>query len=119
VVQETLTLEVNKIVFLSPIGQQFTRLPPLFTCLLVGAAMLLLVILLAAERRTELGMSRALGLRRSHAAQPNHVSVLGMAWHRFGIFDFSCIRHSHAWHSRIRNHGALFSILSSVNSGLI
>lgn len=72
VVQETLTLEVNKIVFLSPAGQQFTWLPPLFTCLLVGAGMLLLallVILLAAERRAELGMGRALGLRRSHLVQ--------------------------------------------------
>ncbi len=72
VVQETRTLEVNKIVFLSPAGQQFTWLPPLFTCLLVGAGMLLLallVILLAAERRAELGMSRALGLRRSHLVQ--------------------------------------------------
>jgi putative ABC transport system permease protein len=72
VVQETRALEVNKIVFLSPAGQQFTWLPPLFTCLLVGAGMLLLallVILLAAERRAELGMSRALGLRRSHLVQ--------------------------------------------------
>ena len=72
VVQETLTLEINKVVFLSPAGQQFTWLPPLFTCLLVGAAMLLLallVILLVAERRAELGMSRALGLRRSHLVQ--------------------------------------------------
>ena len=65
-------LQVNKLVFLSPIGQQFSWLPPLFTWLLVGAGMLLLallVILLAAERRTELGMSRALGLRRSHLVQ--------------------------------------------------
>ncbi|GCE20111.1 ABC transporter permease [Dictyobacter kobayashii] len=46
VVQETRTLEINKIVFLSPIGQQFTWLPPLFTCLLVGAAMLLLALLI-------------------------------------------------------------------------
>ncbi|HEY0755999.1 MAG TPA: FtsX-like permease family protein [Ktedonobacteraceae bacterium] len=72
VVQETLTLEVNKIVFLSPTGQQFTWLPPLFTCLLVGISMLLLallVIFLAAERRVELGMSRALGLSRSHLVQ--------------------------------------------------
>jgi ABC-type antimicrobial peptide transport system permease subunit len=72
VVQEALTLEVNKIVFLSPTGQQFTWLPPLFTCLLVGTGMLLLallVILLATERRAELGMSRALGLRRSHLVQ--------------------------------------------------
>ncbi|GCE05920.1 ABC transporter permease [Dictyobacter aurantiacus] len=72
VVQETQTLAVNKIVFLSPVGQQFTWLPPLFTCLLVGTGMLLLallVILLAAERRAELGMSRALGLYRSHLVQ--------------------------------------------------
>ena len=65
-------LQVNKLVFLSPIGQQFSWLPPLFTWLLVGAGMLLLallVILLTAERRTELGMSRALGLRRSHLVQ--------------------------------------------------
>jgi putative ABC transport system permease protein len=72
VVEETMGLEINKLVFLSPAGQQFTWLPPLFTCLLVGAGMLLLallMILLAAERRTELGMSRALGLRRSHLVQ--------------------------------------------------
>ena len=65
-------LQMNKLVFLSPIGQQFSWLPPLFTWLLVGAGMLLLVllvILLTAERRTELGMSRALGLRRSHLVQ--------------------------------------------------
>jgi putative ABC transport system permease protein len=72
VVEETIGLDINKLVFLSPTGQQFTWLPPLFTCLLVGAGMLLLallMILLAAERRTELGMSRALGLRRSHLVQ--------------------------------------------------
>ncbi len=72
VVEETIGLDINKLVFLSPAGQQFTWLPPLFTCLLVGAGMLLLallMILLAAERRTELGMSRALGLRRSHLVQ--------------------------------------------------
>ncbi len=65
-------LQMNKLVFLSPIGQQFSWLPQLFTWLLVGAGMLLLVllvILLTAERRTELGMSRALGLRRSHLVQ--------------------------------------------------
>ena len=65
-------LQVNKLVFLSPIGQQFSWLPPLFTWLLVGAGMLLLVlmvILLMEERRTELGISRALGLRRSHLVQ--------------------------------------------------
>ena len=72
VVAETIGLDINKLVFLSPTGQQFTWLPPLFTCLLVGAGMLLLallLILLAAERRAELGMSRALGLRRSHLVQ--------------------------------------------------
>src|SRR5713226_2481898 len=72
VLEETIGLDINKLVFLSPAGQQFTWLPPLFTCLLVGAGMLLLallVILLAAERRAELGMSRALGLRRSHLVQ--------------------------------------------------
>ena len=72
VVEETIGLDINKLVFLSPAGQQFTWLPPLFTCLLVGAGMLLLallMILLAAERRAELGMSRALGLRRSHLVQ--------------------------------------------------
>lgn len=72
VVQETLTLEVSKIVFLSPAGQQFTWLPPLFTCLLVGAGMLLLallMILLATERRAELGMGRALGMSRAHLVQ--------------------------------------------------
>lgn len=72
VVQETLTLDINKIVFLSPTGQQFTWLPPLFVFLLVGAGMLLLallVILLAAERRAELGMSRALGLSRAQLVQ--------------------------------------------------
>jgi hypothetical protein len=65
-------LQVNKLVFLSPIGQQFSWLPPLFTWLLVGAGMLLLVllvILLTAERRSELGMSRALGLRCFHLVQ--------------------------------------------------
>ncbi len=65
VLEETIGLDINKLVFLSPTGQQFTWL-------LVGAGMLLLallMILLAAERRTELGMSRALGLRRSHLVQ--------------------------------------------------
>ncbi len=72
VAQETRTLEINKVVFLSSAGQQFTWLPPLFTYLLVGAGMLLLallVTLLAAERRAELGMSRALGLNRLHLMQ--------------------------------------------------
>ena len=46
VVEETLGLDINKLVFLSPAGQQFTWLPPLFTCLLVGAGMLLLALLM-------------------------------------------------------------------------
>jgi len=53
-------------------GPQFYWLLPLLSCLLVGAGMLLLVLLLtllAASRRAELGMSRALGLHRSHLVQ--------------------------------------------------
>lgn len=65
-------LQINKLVFLSPIGQQFSWLPPTFTWLLVEAGMLLLillVILLATERRAELGISRAVGLQRGHLVQ--------------------------------------------------
>ncbi len=71
-VRTTGLLLINKLVFLSSAGQQFSWLPPLFTCLLVGAGMLLLVllvILLTVERRAELGISRALGLQRSHLIQ--------------------------------------------------
>jgi putative ABC transport system permease protein len=67
VVLEQSTLQVDKIVFLSSAGQQFSWLPQLFTVVLVGAGMLLmalLMILLATERRAELGMSRTLGVRR-------------------------------------------------------
>lgn len=56
----------------SPAARQFSLMLPTFTALLVGAGMLLLVLLcllLAAERRGELGMSRALGLQRRHLVQ--------------------------------------------------
>lgn len=52
---------------LATIGQQFSQFPALFTCLLVGAGMLLLallMLLLGVERRAEMGMMRALGLQR-------------------------------------------------------
>jgi putative ABC transport system permease protein len=48
---------------------QFNQLVPAISLLLVGAGMLLLALLfllLAAERRAELGMSRAIGLQRHH-----------------------------------------------------
>jgi putative ABC transport system permease protein len=51
---------------------QFDELLPAFTDLLVGAGMLLLAllfILLATERRAELGMSRAIGMQRSQLIQ--------------------------------------------------
>ncbi|MDQ2717383.1 MAG: FtsX-like permease family protein, partial [Chloroflexota bacterium] len=56
----------------SPAGREYELLLPAFTWLLVGAGMLLLVLLcllLAAERRSELGISRALGLQRQHLVQ--------------------------------------------------
>jgi putative ABC transport system permease protein len=56
----------------SPAARQFSLLLPTFTALLVGAGMLLLVLLcllLATERRGELGMSRAIGLQRQHLVQ--------------------------------------------------
>ena len=56
----------------SSIETQFALLPFIFTLLLVGAGMLLLsllVMLRAAERRAEMGMSRALGLQRTHLVQ--------------------------------------------------
>lgn len=68
-VVNAVTGEVSKVALASPATLQFLWFPPLFTYLLVGAGMLLLVllvILLAAERRAELGMSRAIGLTRSH-----------------------------------------------------
>lgn len=48
---------------------QFASLLPALTLLMVGAGMLLLAllfILLGSERRTEMGISRAIGLQRSH-----------------------------------------------------
>ncbi|BCL77616.1 hypothetical protein ccbrp13_00810 [Ktedonobacteria bacterium brp13] len=48
---------------------QFSQLIPAITFLLIGAGMLLLAllfVLLAAERRAELGMSRAIGLQCQH-----------------------------------------------------
>src|SRR5581483_2750224 len=71
-VVDVVTLQLSKPFFLSSAGQQFSWLPSIFTSLLVGASMLLLVllmILLSTERRAELGMSRALGLQRSHLVQ--------------------------------------------------
>ena len=50
-------------------GLQFNQLVPAISLLLMGAGMLLLALLfllLAAERRAELGMSRAIGLQRRH-----------------------------------------------------
>jgi ABC-type antimicrobial peptide transport system permease subunit len=48
---------------------QFQQLVPAISLLMIGAGMLLLALLfllLAAERRAELGMSRAIGLQRRH-----------------------------------------------------
>lgn len=59
-------------VIASPAARQFSLMLPTFTSLLVGAGLLLLVLLcllLAAERRGELGMSRAIGLQRRHLVQ--------------------------------------------------
>ncbi|BCL80837.1 ABC transporter permease [Ktedonobacteria bacterium brp13] len=59
-------------IIVSPAARQFNTLLPAFTALLVGAGMLLLALLcllLAAERRAELGMSRAVGLQRHHLVQ--------------------------------------------------
>jgi ABC-type antimicrobial peptide transport system permease subunit len=56
----------------SPAARQFNFLLPAFTSLLIAAGLLLLallMLLLAAERRAELGMSRAIGLQRRHLIQ--------------------------------------------------
>jgi putative ABC transport system permease protein len=56
----------------SPAARQFFTLLPAFTGLLISASVLLLVLLcllLALERRAELGLSRALGLRRGQLIQ--------------------------------------------------
>jgi putative ABC transport system permease protein len=66
----------------SPAARQFSLLLPTFTALLVGAGMLLLVLLcllLAAERRAELGMSRAIGLQRQHLVQTLLIEGSGYA----------------------------------------
>src|SRR5262249_39997030 len=71
-VVNVVAIQFSKPIFFSSPGQQFAWLPFIFTSLLVGASMLLLVllmILLSIERRAELGMSRALGLQRSHLVQ--------------------------------------------------
>jgi putative ABC transport system permease protein len=55
----------------SPAARQANWLQPAFTVLLTAAGLLLLVlecVMLARERRTELGISRALGLQRRSAA---------------------------------------------------
>jgi putative ABC transport system permease protein len=56
----------------SPAARQFAFLLPTLSSLLVCAGMLLLVLLcllLATERRAELGMSRAIGLQRAQVVQ--------------------------------------------------
>lgn len=56
----------------SPAARQFFTLLPAFTGLLISASLLLLVLLcllLALERRAELGLSRALGLQRGQLLQ--------------------------------------------------
>ncbi|GHO81218.1 hypothetical protein KSD_89890 [Ktedonobacter sp. SOSP1-85] len=56
----------------SPAGREYMLLLPAFTWLLIGAGMVFLVLLcllLATERRSELGISRALGLQRQHLIQ--------------------------------------------------
>jgi hypothetical protein len=62
----------GKHLFGNAVDQQFYWLLPLLSILLVGAGLLLLtllVVLMAAERRAELGMSRALGLQRGYLTQ--------------------------------------------------
>src|SRR5579875_1918792 len=66
----------------SPAARQFSLMLPVFTALLVGAGLLLqalLCLLLAAERRAELGMSRAIGLQRFHLVQALLVEGCGYA----------------------------------------
>lgn len=66
----------------SPAARQFSLMLPVFTALLVGAGLLLqalLCLLLAAERRSELGMSRAIGLQRSHLVQTLLIEGCGYA----------------------------------------
>ncbi len=66
----------------SPAARQAQWLLPAFTSLLVGASLLLLTVqclLLAAERRAELGLSRALGLQRRQVVQAMAVEGSGYA----------------------------------------
>jgi putative ABC transport system permease protein len=66
----------------SPAARQFSLMLPVFTALLVGAGLLLqalLCLLLAAERRAELGMGRAIGLQRSHLVQALLIEGCGYA----------------------------------------
>ncbi len=66
------SVQLSKSVLFLSIGHQFTWLIPLYTCLLIGAGLLLLILLftlLAAERRTEFGISRAIGFQRHHLVQ--------------------------------------------------
>ncbi|MDQ2713973.1 MAG: ABC transporter permease [Chloroflexota bacterium] len=75
-------VQLSKSVLFLAIGQEFIWLIPLYTCLLVGAGILLLVLLftlLAAERRTEFGMSRAIGFQRHHLVQALLIEGCGYA----------------------------------------
>jgi putative ABC transport system permease protein len=66
----------------SPAARQFSLMLPVFTALLVGAGLLLqtlLCLLLAAERRAELGMGRAIGLQRVHLVQTLLIEGCGYA----------------------------------------
>ncbi|GHO55741.1 ABC transporter permease [Ktedonobacter robiniae] len=61
-------------------ARQITLLLPAFTGLLVSAGMLLLVLLclsLAADRRMELGIARAVGLQRRHLVQTLLIECFG------------------------------------------
>jgi ABC-type lipoprotein release transport system permease subunit len=72
----------------SPAARQFLLLLPTFSCLLVGAGILLqilLSLLLAAERRAELGMCRAIGLQRRHL-----VSALLIEGCAYGVLASAC-----------------------------
>lgn len=75
----------------SPAARQFSVMLPVFTALLVGAGLLLqalLCLLRAAERRAEMGMSRAIGLQRSHLVQVLLIEGCGYAIiaSTFGLF---------------------------------
>lgn len=64
----------------SSAARQFDLLLPVFTGLLASAGLLLLVLLclfLAADRRVELGIARAVGLQRSHLTQTLLIECCG------------------------------------------